>query len=279
MTAGSVTSSIPSHLSLLEKCTETLTTVEGRQIDIWILHAPPSDAHISDWATAFRQQYCPDSEIDELRDGTGLSRSEYLRQLIFPDKSEAPGPSIRAGDFAELLVSDYVEYILGFWVPRGKYTEKASRNESVKGVDILGFRPATTSKPSASDTLLVFEVKAQLTGDKDKGRLQNAIDDSSKDYFRLAITLNSTKRKLLQAGKPEMALVVQRFQNLSDNRYILRSGAAAVFTDSAYNEDYLKTSTVVKNHQNANNLELVVIRGKDLMDLVHSLYERAADEA
>ncbi|MRR06220.1 MAG: virulence associated protein [Deltaproteobacteria bacterium] len=270
---------MPSYLSCLTKCPETLVTADGRHIAVWELCVLPTADYLSAWASNFRQHYCSDSEIDELKDGTGLSRAEYLTQLIFPDKTAAPGPGIRAGDFAELLVSDYVEYLLGYWVPRGKYAEKASRDESVKGVDILGFHLASPPASSPTDMLLAFEVKAQFSGDKYTGRLQTAIDDSSKDYLRRAMTLNATKRRLRKAGQQERALVVQRFQNIADHPYVYRSGAAAVLSDSAYDEVLLQNSTKVTGHQNADHLELIVIRGKELMKLVHALYERAADEA
>jgi hypothetical protein len=234
---------------------------------------------LSEWASAFRQHYCSDAEIDALRAGTGLTRSEYLTQLVFPDKSAAPGPGIRAGDFAELLLSDYVEHLLGYWVPRGKYADKASRDESAKGVDIVGFRVMDPSASTPADTLLAFEVKAQLSGTKYKGRLQVAIEDSSKDYLRRALTLNATKRRLRQAGEDSKALLVQRFQNPSDHPYVFRSGAAAVLSDGAYDESLLQSATKIADHQNAANLELIVVRGKELMKLVHAIYERAAHEA
>jgi hypothetical protein len=269
---GLVTTAVmPSHLSGLLKCTNNLVTSDGRRIDVWELSVPPNASYLSEWASHFRQHYCSDSLIDSLRTGTGFSRVEYLTQLVFPDKSGAPGPGIRAGDFAEILVSDYVEYLLGYWVPRGKYAEKSSRNESVKGVDILGFKVTSPSAPSATDTLLAFEVKAQFSGDKYRGRLQDAIDDSAKDYLRRAISLNATKRRLLQADQNDRALVVQRFQNISDNPYIYRSGAAAILSDLAYDETLLQQSTKIAAHQNANNLELIVVRGKELMTLVHAL--------
>jgi hypothetical protein len=268
----------PSYLAGLSKCANCLVTSDGRSIDVWELGALPMK-DLSTWASSFRQHYCADSEIDVLRHGTSLSRAQYLTQLIFPDNSAAPGPGIRAGDFAELLVSDYVEHLLNYWVPRGKYAEKASRNESVKGVDILGFRFTPGVAPAPTDTLLTFEVKAQLSGLEYKGRLQTAIDDSSQDYVRLAMTLNATKRRLLLAGEQEKALVIERFQNISDRPYVYRSGAAAVLSDAAYDESRLQKETKVSGHQNAANLELIVIRGKELMKLVHSLYQRAADEA
>jgi len=269
----------PLHVSALSKCAQPLATTDGRAIDVWDLAVPTDDGHLSKWASSFRQHYCSDAEIDDLRAGTGLSRTEYLTQIVFPDKIIAPGPGIRAGDFAELLISDYVEYVLGYWVPRGKYAEKASRDESVKGVDILGFLVNTPATPADTDTLLAFEVKAQLSLGKYTGRLQTAIDDSSKDYLRRAMTLNATKRRLRQASQFERALVVQRFQNLADHPYIYRSGAAAVLSDTAYDEAALQTTTKIAGHQNVANLELIVVRGKELMKLVHALYERAAHEA
>jgi len=269
----------PLHVSALSKCAKPLATADGCAIHVWELAVPPDDGHLSTWASSFRQHYCSDAEIDELRAGTGLSRTEYLTQIVFPDKSIAPGPGIRAGDFAELLISDYVEYVLGYWVPRGKYAEKSSRDESVKGVDILGFRLSSASAPAPADTLLAFEVKAQLSAGKYTGRLQTAIDDSSKDYLRRAMTLNATKRRLRQAGQIGSAMVVQRFQNLADHPYIYRSGAAAVLSDTAYDEAALQTTTKIAGHQNATNLELIVVRGKELMKLVHALYERAAHDA
>lgn len=264
--------------SCLIKHQVPLKTDEGHPIEVWELSAPPT-AMMSAWAKCFRQHYCADTEIDELRAGTNLSRSEYLTQLIFPNESIAPGPGIRSGDFAELLISDYVEYLLGYWVPREKYAGKSSPDESVKGVDILGFRQRAAPTALATDTLLAFEVKAQLSDSKYNDRLQTAINDSSKDYLRRAITLNATKQRLRNTGQADKVLIVQRFQNQADQPYIYKSGAAAVLSDSAYDQSALKTKTSIKHHQNAPNIELVVIRGTELMKLVHGLYEKAANEA
>ena len=66
---------------------------------------------------------------------------------------------------------------------------------------------------------------------------------------------------------------------MSDRPYVYRSGAAAVLSDAAYDETLLHNETTVVGHQNAGNIELIVIRGKELMKLVHMLYERASNEA
>ncbi|WP_256775083.1 MULTISPECIES: virulence associated protein [unclassified Stenotrophomonas] len=264
------------HLECLGTTGLTLFTSEGHEIEVWELAAPSAE-QLSSWARSFRQNYCLDEDVDRLRAGTGLSRADYLINLVFPDESMKPGPSIRAGDFAELLISDYVE-MLGYWVPRGKYAEKASRNESVKGIDILGFRHQGVA-PDPEDALLAFEVKAQLTGVEYAGKLQVAIDDSSKDfYLRRGTTLNALKRRLIDRSRFDEADAVSRFQNPTDNPYRYKSGAALVVTGTAYDQVGISLSSVM-HHNNKQDISLLVVKGENLMDLVHHLYRAAANEA
>ncbi|RZH11766.1 hypothetical protein EXE02_08355 [Acinetobacter pittii] len=269
---------IPNHISFLKKISTTLQTSDNHNIEVWEL-VIDDESDLCSWAKHFRECYCLDDEIDILREGTGLSRAGYLEQLVFPDRSIAPGPSIRSGDFAELLIADYLEYLMQYWVPKGKFAEKESRNESAKGVDILGIKVNDINKESIDDVLLTFEVKAQLTGKTYNNRLQTAIDDSSKDYFRQATTLNATKRRLVHSQQFDKVILIQRFQNPVDRPYKYLSGAAAVLSDSAYDELAITKQTATSKHQNVSNLQLIVIRGTNLIQFVHALYERAAHEA
>ncbi len=271
--------SAPAYLKHLTNTGKTVQTQDGQSVPIWELTVPPSDdACLKEWATRFRQSYCLDSEIDALRDGTGLSRAEYLAEFAFPDRTVSPGPSIRAGDFAELLLSDYVEHVLGYWVPRGKYSEKESRNESAKGVDILGFKVMSRGNASPTDELLTYEVKAQLSETAYKEKLQEAIDHSHKDYLRAAISLNATKRRFIRGKDDEKIALIARFQNPNDRPFLYKSGAAAVLSTTAFDDVKMKSSTAA-NHINRANLQVMVIKGSGLMVLVHALYKRAADEA
>lgn len=267
----------PTYLRHLKKV-DDLTIATGERCQVWKLEVPKDDACLSEWASRFRQCYCPDSQLDLLREGTGKTRAEYLLELVFPDQSKPPGPGVRAGDFAELLIADFVEFLLGYWVPRDKYAEKGSRNESVKGVDIVGFKWRDEGQHHPDDEMLTFEVKGQLGGGKYDKRLQVAVDDSAKDYLRAAETLAAMKRRFLIKGDQCAIKVVQRFQNAADRPYLLLSGAAAVLSDDAFDAAGLSTTSTAK-HNNARGLQLVVVKGEGLMDLVHALYQRAADEA
>jgi len=265
------------HLEWLKKTNDELTTADGKTVEVWEFFHQRDDKVFSAWAKHFRNHYCLDSEIDNLRDGTGLCRSEYLCEYVFPDKSTAPGPSIRAGDFAEILVADFLEYVMCYWVPRFRYDEKAVRNESTKGADILGFK-VVSDEESLDDALSVFEAKAKLTGHS-SNRLQDAVDDSVKDFFvRKAESLNALKRRFIREGNQTKAIKIKRFQNKADHPYNEISGAAAILTKTAFNPDVLSTTDTTK-HPNVDNLKLIVIKGQDLMQLVHKLFRRAADEA
>jgi len=267
----------PTYLRHLTQVNE-LTLATGETCQVWELEVPNDDACLSEWASRFRRCYCPDSQLDLLREGTGKTRAEYLLELVFPDQSKAPGPGVRSGDFAELLIADFVEFLLGYWVPRDKYAEKGSRNESVKGVDIVGFKWRHEDQHHPDDEMLTFEVKAQLRGGKYDERLQVAVDDSAKDYLRAGETLAAMKRRLLNNGDRSAVKFVQRFQNAADRPYLLLSGAAAVLSDDAFDAAGLSATSTAK-HNNAKSLRLMVVRGEGLMDLAHALYQRAAREA
>jgi hypothetical protein len=268
----------PEHIQWLVDTGQRLQTADGRPVEVWEFCHQPDDRILSAWARHFRNHYCLDRQIDQLRQGTGLSRRDYLINLKFPDPDIAPGPSIRSGDFGEILVADFLEFRLGFWVPRTRYSNKAVRNESTKGCDIIGIRFFRENAASPQDMLAIFEAKAQLSGRTADPRLQDAVDGSCNDVTRKADTLNAMKQRFLDAQDNVAASRVERFQNPEDRPYQEVSGAAAIFATHLYCPSTIQTVDTSK-HPNQDNLRLIVFCGKALMDLVHELYRRAADEA
>jgi hypothetical protein len=273
----------PPHIAWLKRTPEILSSADGKQIEVWQFSCDLKDDKTwSLWAKHFREHYCLDSMIDALKAGTpyAASRAEYLKSLIFPDAETAPGPSIRAGDFAEIIVADLLEYHFEFWVPRTRYKQKAVRNESVKGTDIIGMRfTKQDGAATSTDTLITVEAKAQFSGKAPTPRLQHAVNDSAKDAKRKAETLNALKRRFIEENRPLDAARVQRFQDALGAPYVEQSGAAAVLCNSVYNAKYVATSTSCASHNNVSGLRLIVIRADTFMKLVNLLYARAANEA
>lgn len=269
-------SEIENHIKCLVE-QNSLKTSDGLVIKVYELQYSEDDKILSAWAKHFRNHYCSDDEIDCLREGTGLSRSDYLLSMKFPDQSADFGPATRSGDFGEILIADYLEYLLGYWVPRTRYDRKNIRNESTKGSDVLAFK-LVNERESVNDILAIFEVKAQLSRGNSKNRLQDAINDSIKDNIRKAESLNAVKHRLIDRGNLDDAKKIGRFQNPVDKPYKEISGAAALFSNDVYSEDLI-VSADGQAHPNKNNLSLIIIRGEQFMKLVHDLYLRAANEA
>ncbi len=268
----------PRHVDWLVDSGERQTTACGRNIEIWDLHPENNQAVLSAWAAHFRQHYISDSELPILVDGTGLTKAEYLRQTLFPDRTQTPGPSLRSGDFGEILVADYIEYVLDFWCPRElRYQERWNRNDSTKGCDVIGFKFVTDGQVSPNDELFIFETKSGMTSSPNN-RLQDAINDSDKDKLREAMSLNAMKQKFVHRGAMDKAERVQRFQNMADRPFRRVNGAAAILDEEVFRETDLATVDA-SAHYNTANIRLIVIKGPSMMALIHALYERAADEA
>ena len=266
----------PPHIAWLVDTGQRIKTTESAKVEVWELRHVNDAAILSEWAKHFRNHYCADDMLDGLIDGTGLTRAEFLNQRKFPSM-QAPGPSIRAGDFAEILISDFIEFTQGYWCPRERFAIKWIPNESIKGSDVIGFRFATKKGFSEKDEMFVLEAKADMTG-SNENRLQIAVNDSTKDPVRHAVSLSALKQRYLEQGRNYDADAIKRFQNPTDSPFKFRSGAVLVCSEDAFDPEVIKT-TVCAAHSNRANLTLIVVKGDALMALVHALYERAANEA
>lgn len=267
---------VVAHLTWLDK-TGTYTSACGRPIPTYKLNHNALDSEImSAWAKHFRNHYCQDDELQFIKNPL-KTNSEYLLTEKFPHQSVALGPSTRAGDFAEILIADYLQYIRSYHVPRTRYDRKTIANESTKGSDVIAFKK-TPNIISDNDELLIFEVKAKASEKSKANVLQDAINDSVKDEIRIAESLNAMRQKLYDRRDFEGVQLVDRFQREPDHPCKRRYGAAAVYTDSSMHENVVVTSNA-SNHPNADKLELLIVSGSQLMTLIHELYRRAADEA
>jgi Cap4 SAVED domain len=276
------------HLNWLVDTGERLKTADGKTVEVWELRHAREDTVLSAWARHFRNHYCSDADIDFLRGSR--SRKDYLEQIKFPSTTSSLGPPVRAGDFGEILVADFLQWILGYSVPRVRWNSKVVRDESPKGSDVIGFRFERTTGTSPNDVLAVFEAKTKFSAGSKTNRLQDAINDSAKDHIRIDESLNYVKQRLFETGQKDEAAKIDRFQNPVDNPYREVYGAAALFSLDQFQEGEISAAdcqkipvspkhSTFKPHPNRDELVLVVIRGAEMMTLAHELYRRAADEA
>lgn len=263
------------YLKCFEK-EKSLKTSDGKEILVFNFNSPQNDDILDEWARHFRDNYRTLAEVDDEIIGTGKTRDDYYINDVFPDAHTAPGPSTRVGDFCELMLADYIEYIRYYYVPRTRYCRKINRNMSPNGSDVLGFKMDSTS--SLKDEVLVIEVKGgsdPKANYKGFTRLNDALIGSEKDIARYSESLNAIKRRLLDIGDKENAKLIARFQNKTDRPYLVKFGAAAVLTNALYDpSEYVNVST---SDNSAENLELILIHNNDLKSLISELYWRAAN--
>ena len=250
----------------------SITTNEGKKINIVKLEECKDEDILNEWATYFRHHYCSDEELDYFRTGYGYSRKEYLEKIKFPDPSEKLGNATRSGDFCEILVADYAQFILDYYVPRTRYDRKINPNSSAQGSDLMAFKVGKTI--SRNDELLIFEIKAQASEKAPENRLQEAVNHSKKDVKRIAFSLNATNQRLCERGQFEEANIVQRFQNATDRPYKNKYAAAAVHSDTSFSKEILGDVTTATHSEP--NLLLLVFHSKELMSFIHELYRRAS---
>lgn len=263
---------VPKYISNLVS-EEIFSTSEGKEINIWKLKQSTDETILCEWADYFRHHYCEDEEMDFLRAGYGYTRKEYLEKIKFPDPNDPLGNAARSGDFCEILVADYAQFILNYYVPRTRYDRKVNPNSSTQGSDLIGFKVG--KKVSRSDELIIFEIKAQASNSKPKNRLQDAINDSKKDIKRIAFSLNAINQKLCEKGLYEDAKIIQRFQNATDRPYKEKYAAAAVHSEFSFSKEIIKEVTTA--HHIDPDIDLLVIYSKELMTFIHDLYRRASN--
>ena len=268
-------SHIPAHVAWFKNTKTSAQTADGFFAEIWEFQHTNDERVLKEWASHFRNHYCLDNQIDQMRGPK--SRLDYLVDLKFPTKTGGLGPATRAGDFGEILIADFLSWILGYWVPRVRWESKIIQNESPKGSDVIGFHLEKEGEFSIDDKLLVFESKTKFSNSA-TNVVQSAINDSAKDHIRLAESLNFIKQKLLWRGESEKCSIIERFQSPVDQPYGSNFGAAAIVSTDCFNQDDILIADT-SSHPHGKQLKIVVVRGAEMMPLVHKLYEIAANEA
>ena len=253
---------------------EYVTTNQGERVLIFHLMPKDEEEALIEWARNLRRNYVDDQVMEEMASSLGVGHEEYLKTYKFPDPLDKWGKNVMIGDFSEILVADYLQYVLDFVVPRTRYNSKINRNRSTQGSDLIAYNVANSDEWNPKDELFVFEVKAQSTEAKAQARLQEAVEHSSKDITRLAESLVASAEILTRIRKPDQAKVVQRFLNGTDRPYITRYAAAAVHSTSSFSRDLIKQLDTSQHP--SKEVQLMVVHCERLMEFINNMYERAS---
>ena len=161
---------------------------------------------LESWALHVRRHYIRDDELYEDCKAYGKPIREYLQTSCIPTHSDVDrlGPSTRSGDFAEIIISDMLQFIEGLTVPRYKQIDRTNPNSSDQGSDVIGYKVTNPNLPRNDDTLLTVEVKAKLTDPIDlAGTIAKAAKDSKKDDTQVLRSIRYRYNGVGQTAQPQ----------------------------------------------------------------------------
>ena len=73
---------------------------------------------LDDWALHIRRNYIEDTELKEDADDNAMTVEQYLHDYVIPQKGEEFGATVRSADITEILISDLLEFVHQYSVPR-----------------------------------------------------------------------------------------------------------------------------------------------------------------
>lgn len=247
---------------------------DGVPISCYKLDYSVDYALFDEWALHIRRHYESDDELKESLADTKLSIEEYLRTYVIPQKSDPFGSTARSSDFTEIMISDLIEFINGYTVPRCKQDNRSGKSNSEHGTDILAYKfDNPNHRPSIKDELLAIEVKAGLSSDSYEPINKAVTDSHEYDAIRYAHTLNFYRKSLRYKRQYQQADEIARFQKKSEHDFALVFIAAAIIS----REDISNNTIVgIKGEDLAlrKNDKIFLVHGKKLMELAHQIYER-----
>lgn len=262
------------------KFDRSILSKNGNKIDVFRLKNDLLDDNsLNNWASGLRNNYVEKNLLESLVEGTGLTQKEFLEKNIFPNPQNKIGASTMSGEFGEILVYDYINFVLKYYVTRTRYLEKVNPNMPVSGSDVIGYHVKNIDNPGKTDHLIVAEVKTRSSNSGNKKRLcektvKDAIDHSVKDRVRLGESLNAEKRRLLNRSRIQEAKIVERFQNKTDKPFTIDFFAVAVL-DSDFYLDQEVLDVVNIQYEKLETTSILIIHSKELLNFLRDLYRRA----
>lgn len=270
----------PEYLSILRQVAGDVVDDSGKVFCYTIDHGGEiEEAMLEDWALHLRRHYVRDDELKRYCDGEARDVATVLKEDYIPDR-----PTTRSGDFGEILLSDILQFVEGYEVPRYKQVKRADRNMSDPGVDVVAYRISDLNSSGPNDELVTIEVKARAT--YKKGLLIDAIlaaeNSAQKDPARNAMTLRMYKKRSSDTGDTRTKNEMARLMTKSENpyRHVLAMAVVIGVDDLQTEYENMKElseseecDAEMREKMRFETVEKVYIVHKgELMKLIHEIY-------
>jgi hypothetical protein len=241
-------------------------TIEGAKVECYRIEGDIDEAQLDSWALHVRRHYCRDDDLDAYTHYYEVPASDYLAQKI-PDITQ-----IMTGDFSEIIISDLLQFIEGYQVPRYKQYGREDKNSSGHGTDILAYKIGNPEQPSPDDVLLAVEVKSRSGSAKVKDGIKEAASDSLKDRSRTAMTIAYFSERSLQGNDLVTASELKRFLLASEHPY--REEYSIGVTAGTDDISRAISRSTAEDLGIVSGETVFIVHRKHMMDLIKRIYSR-----
>ena len=271
----------PDYLSILRQVAGEVADDSGKVFCYTIDdYGEIEEAMLEDWALHLRRHYVRDDELKRYCGGDARDVATVLKEDYIPDR-----PTTRSGDFGEILLSDVLQFVEGYEVPRYKQVKRADRNMSDPGVDVVAYRISDPIGFNSSDELVTVEVKTRLT--YKTNLLSDAIlaaeQSAQRDHTRIAMTLRMYKKRSSDVGDERTKKEMTRFMMKSENPYKHVLGMAVVIgaDDIQAQSEEIKRKCESEKYDPETRKKLrfetvdkvCIVYKAGFMDLIRAIYE------
>ena len=262
----------PSHMKWFVE-EQGIQLKDNTPVNCYFIDYQDDEILLDEWALWIRRNYIDDEQLLEDAEVNKMSVEEYLKKNVIPQKKDLLGPTARSADIGEIIVSDLLEFVHGFSVPRYKMKNRSGKCNSQQGTDVIGYKFYNADHTNSNkDELIAAEVKATLTL-KDYSSLSKAIEHSAKDEHRLARSIDYCRKRLRELRQTKESKEITRFLLKPENNYKITYAAAGISSkkvvDTVIELDEIDSGLEIRNGE-----MIFFIHGEKLMELTHKIYER-----
>lgn len=264
--------SVPSHIKWFVE-EQGIQLKDNTPVNCFLIDYQEDEVVLNEWAQHVRRNYIDDKQLLEDAEINSMSIEDYLTKYVIPQKKNPFGPTARSADIGEIIVSDLLEFVYGFSVPRYKMKNRSGKCNSQQGTDVIGYKYYHDDhSKSIKDELIAAEVKATLTSE-DYLSISKAIKDSAKDEHRLARSIDYCRKRLRELGQTQESEEITRFLFKPDMNYKLIFAAAGISSKKVVDTE-IELDAKDDGLEIRNGEMIFFIHGERLMELTHKIYER-----
>lgn len=239
-----------------------VTLDSGENVVVYSIADGLTDAELNEWAKHILAHYISSDEIIDGANTNKISEQEYIAKFVLPTAKKD-----LSGNFGEIIFADFIEFVLGYSVPRYKLYGNYPNNPT-QGIDIVAYKKNISN--SADDTVLFSEIKCRLST-KSFVSLQEAINDITKRDKEYALALDSMRRRLNQIGNTDESQEIRRFSDPEKPYKLVKGAGLITLSDACTTKDFVGVSIA-----GGNKIEVHVIHSNDIWNLTQDLWRRAS---